>query len=449
MSRKNKFRFLTFIIIFFISFIACFAEDKDKSFESINLETINQNVKEQGSQLSDGSLKLTLKKALDIAMQNNRSVKEAISTLPVSEASLIIAKYFPNPTFGANTEFVKQGSIHPGQLGQNFELNRARHWRITIAKEQISKTELEIAKVLWEVHTQVHIGYSALSTGLAQFNLAKARADFYKSLLDIAQKKSQAGDISQLELNRAKMEYVVAQNDLDEAEKKLKRAKIDFNHLLGTDDLHEEVITTSIEELKPKIKVNEYQPLEKVLEEASSKRLEFAILEKEFGITRAQLKKAKWERIPVLYIEGGPARPNYHDNIWGPYFGTQFELPIFNRRQGEIKQAKAQIEHLEKQRERLKQDISAEATNALQDLELSEKQVFRFLDQLLNQSQDILEKIKEGYKGGKLSLTDVLNAEQRNRDLNQDYLNSLFNYQYSLASLEYAVGVPLYGLSEQ
>ncbi len=449
MFNINKLLLIVSLFIACNIFFVSFAEDEIDSLGNINLKNINQEENLKNDSNVSAEQKLTLKKALDIAMQNNRSVKEAISTLPVSEASLIIAKYFPNPMFGANTEFVKQGSIHPGQLGQSFELNRARHWRITIAKEQISKTELEIAKVLWEVHTQVHIGYSALSTGLAQFNLAKARADFYKSLLDIAEKKSQAGDISQLELNRAKMEYVVAQNDLDEAEKKLKRAKIDFNHLLGTDNLNEEVVPTSAEELKPKIKVNEYQPLAKVLEEASSKRLELAILEKEFGITRAQLKKAKWERIPVLYIEGGPARPNYHDNIWGPYFGTQFELPIFNRRQGEIKQAKAQIEHLEKQRERLKQDISAEATNSLQDLELSEKQVFRFLEQLLNQSQNILEKIKEGYKEGKLSLTDVLNAEQRNRDLNQDYLNSLFNYQYSLASLEYAVGVPLYGLSEQ
>ncbi|GEM_PF-2494801 len=390
---------------------------------------------------------LTLKDALTQAMANNHHIKSAIATLPVAEAQLIIAKYIPNPVVGSNSEIVKGGSLHPIQIGQSLELGRKRHWRIAIAKENISKKELEIAKILWETHTQVHSVYSALSVGIDLFELAKERVDFYKSLLDVAEKRFTAGDISRLELDRAKMELLSSENDLSEFEGRLKKAKVDFNHSLGRDS-NEEVVLQKSEELKPKIKMHEYKPLENIIVEALNKRLDLAILERDFGIVRAQLKKAEWERIPNLLVEGGPTRPSAGNNIWGPYVGLQFELPVFNRRQGEIKQAKAQIEYLKKEQDRIEHDINIEVTKALHDMEVREEQVGRFNEKLLGHSEDVLEMIKLGYKQGKLSLTDVLNAEQKNRDLRQKYLESLLNYQFALASLEYAVGVPLYGLTE-
>ncbi len=436
--KKKLFIILALNFIFSNLFLKTLAEDN-----SIAPVLIGEN-KNQQNNLN----KLTLKQALEEAMENNKRIKSAIATLPVSQASLIIAKYRPNPVFGPNIEFVKQGSIHPVQLGQAFELGRKRHWRIQIAKEQISKAELEIAKVLWETHTQVHGAYAALSLSLDLYALAEGRTGFYKSLVDIAEKKFDAGDISKLELNRTRMQLLDAENNFSEFNGRLKRAKINFNQALGrSPDL--DIVMAPSEELRPKIKIEEYSPLKQIISEAFAKRLELAILEKDFGVTRAQLKKAKWERVPNLFIEGAPARPNYHDNIWGPYVGIQFEIPVYNRKQGEIKQAKAQIEYLEKEKERIELDIKTEVENSLQDLKVREEQVHRFNEKLLGQSEDILEMIKEGYKLGKLSLTDVLNAEQQNRDLQFAYLESLLNYQLALAGLEYAVGVPLYNLSEK
>lgn len=391
---------------------------------------------------------LSLKDAIDIAMENNHHVKSAIATLPIAEAQLIIAKYRPNPVVGANSEIVSGGSTHPLQVGGQIEIGRKRYWRIKVAKEEISKRELEIAKVLWEIHTEVHSTYAALSAGLKLFELAKERKDFYVSLLDVAQKRYQAGDISMLELERAKIELLRAENDLADFDERLKRAKVDFNHILGREAVAE-VVLEDPEKLKPKIKLDEYDPLENVLNQALNKRLEMAILEKDFGITRAKLKKAFWEKIPNLYIEGGPARPNYHSNVWGPYVGAQVEVPIFNRKQGEITEAKAQVEYLQKEKERIQHDIAIDVANSLRELEVREKQVGNFEGKLLSESENIIEMIRMGYKRGKLSFTDVLNSEQQNRDIKVKYIESLLNYQLALAELEYAVGIPLYGLSEK
>lgn len=390
---------------------------------------------------------LSLQESLDFALKNNHHIKSALATLPIIEANLIIAKYFPNPTISSNSEVVKGGSFHPAELWQTLELGRKRHWRVQIAKEQISKAELEISKTIWEIHTQVHVGYADLVIGNELYELAKDRTEFYKILADVAEKRFKAGDISQLELKRAEMELLSSENSLSDFSGKLKKAEVEFNHLLGN-EVNQEVRLKDYLDLSPKMKLKNYPGIESILGEALSKRLEIAILERDYGIARAQLKKAKYERIPNLSVGGGAVRPSYRDGIWGPFFGAQFEVPIFNRKQGEIKQAKAQIEYLKNEEERIKHDISIDVANSVRDLEVREDQVDRFQEKLIGDSQDVLKMILTGYKKGKLSFTDVLNAEQTDRNIKQKYLESLYDYQFALSSLEYAVGVPLYGLTE-
>src|SRR3989338_5439226 len=103
---------------------------------------------------------LNLQEAIDYAIKNNKQIKALSATLPITEANLIIAKYRPNPILSSQNEAVKHGSLHPAQVALPLEIGRKRYWRAKVAKEQISKTELEIRKAIWETHTQIHSSYS-------------------------------------------------------------------------------------------------------------------------------------------------------------------------------------------------------------------------------------------------------------------------------------------------
>lgn len=435
-----KVRMLRLIIIFSTIFFASSSWAKTISLE--------QEEKVQVISNQEPSTTLTLEEAISIASENNKQIKSAIATLPVTQAKLIIAKYRPNPIFSSQNEAVKNGSLHPAQLAVPIEIGRKRHWRIDEAKEQISKTELEIRKVIWEIHTQVHANFTAVSVLNELLDIGKQRIEFYKTLVQIAEDRFSAGDVSGLDVNRAKIELSTAENELNEIEGKLKQAKVDFNLLLGRSP-ELEIILQEPDVLKPKQKLSANEGIKKIRAEALTKRLEIAILEKQYGITRAQLKKAQWERIPNLTVEGGGVKPSVGTNIWGPYFAIQSELPVFNRKQGEIKEAKAQIEYLEKEEDRLKLNIESEIANAVQYFEVREEQLQRYEEKLLGQSEGILDSIKFGYQKGKLSFTDVLNSEQKNRQVKEGYLQSILNYQVALSNLEYAFGVPLDKLGDK
>jgi cobalt-zinc-cadmium efflux system outer membrane protein len=391
--------------------------------------------------------KLSIQEAIDYAIKNNKQIKALSATLPVTEANLIIAKYRPNPILSSQNELVKQGSLHPAQVAVPLELGLKRHYRMKVAKEQISKTELEIRKAVWETHTQVHGAYSQVAVLEDLIGLAKQRKEFYEKLIQITKDRFEAGDISELDVDRANIELLTAENELNEFQGKLKQAKIDFKLLLGIKS-ENEITLEDVKTLKPKEKISENPIINELQTDVLKNRFEIAILEKEYGITKAQLKQAKWEIIPNLTIEGGAVKPSVGTNIWGPYLAAQAEIPVFNRKQGEIKRAKAQLDYLEKEEDRLKLVIESEISNALQYFKVREEQLQRYEEKLLGQSKNILELIEFGYQKGKLSLTDVLNAEQKNREVKQAYLQSVLNYQVAFSNLEYAFGVPLDDLGE-
>lgn len=396
----------------------------------------------------DISTKLNIQQAVDYAIKNNKQIKALSATLPITEANLIIAKYRPNPIIASQNEIVKNGSLHPVQVAVPLELGLKRHYRMKVAKEQISKTELEIRKTIWEIHTQVHGSYSQVVVLNNLIDLAKERKEFYETLLQIAKDRFDAGDISGLDIDRANLELLTAENELNELEGKSKQAKIDFNLLLGIKP-ENEITLQDTSTIKPKEKLSENPRITELHADALKNRLEIAILEKDYGITEAQLKQAKWERIPNLQIEGGAVKPSIGTNIWGPYLAAQAELPVFNRRQGEIKKAKAELDYLAKEEDRLKLVIESEISNALQYFKVREEQLKRYEEKLLGQSQNILESIQFGYQKGKLTLTDVLNAEQKNREVKQAYLQSILNYQIAFSNLEYAFGIPLDDLGDK
>lgn len=438
---KNIIIYIAILVLITQAPLASFAELKLLEEEQIDLET-------KSSSQSNDSAFLSLKQALDIALKNNHHVRSALATLPVEKANLIIAKYRPNPYIGSDVEAATGGSLHPADLGIELELGRKRHWRIQVAKEKISKKELEIRKVLWEVHAEVHIAYASLSVMQELLDFAKKRTQFYNSLAEVAQKRLKAGDISELEYAQAKMQLLKSENAESIFEGELRKAKVEFNHLLGRDP-KESISLDNAETLKPNIDLHDHPKLKEIIDNALEKRLEIAILEKDYGIKKAEIKKAKWERLPNLAIEAGATKPSLGSGSWGPYFAAMAEIPVFNRKQGEIKKAESEVKFLEKEEDRIKHDIQIEVANSYEFLEVAEEQIHRFKEKLLGESKNILEMIQRGYKKGKLSFSEVLIAEQQDREVRQSYLESLLKYRVTLASLEHAVGEPLYDFGEK
>ncbi len=387
-------------------------------------------------------LELSPKAALDEALQSNLQIKALSASIPITEANLIVAKYRPNPIIISNTEIVKGGSLHPIQIGAIIETGKKRYWRMQVANEEISKARLEVEKIIWEIRTQVKIAYADLSIKKAFLELAKERFDFLTFLLESVKKQQKEKTVSEIELERVSLEILRAENIINERSKQLTVSQIGFNQLLHR-VLKSTLTVLSAKELQPKFELSKYPDLDKLIEKALEKRIEIGILEKQYGIVRAQLNRAKNDRIPNVYFEAGPVKPSIGTNIWGPYVGGYTEIPLFNRKQGEIMSAIATQEFLKMQKEKTREDITVEVMKSYEELLLNEEILKIFQNEMRNHSANLIRKTLDGYEKGLFTLSDVLDAEEKDRDVDEGYLGSILEYQIALARLEYAVGEPI------
>lgn len=413
---------------------------------SINLAYANPG---NGETFSNTELTVSFATAKELAIKNNKEIQVKLSTLPITQTNLIVAKYRPNPIISSQNELVTGGSLHPIQMALPLEIGKKRFYRQEIAKEEIAKTELEINKLIWETHIKVHPYYTSVVVLQDLLVLAEGRRKFFQDLYNISKDRYEAGDAAKLDLERSYLEVVASENYVNEIEAKLAQARINLTQLLGLSPKQQIVMDVKQEDLKPTQILSTGAEMQSYMNGALAKRLEVAILEKDYGIKRAQLKQSQWEKIPNLVVEGGVVQPSVGDDNWGPYVAMQAELPIFNRKQGEIKRAKAELEYLDREKDRLDLSIKSEIENAFVNFQTREKQLRRFEQNALSQSQSILESIQFGYKQGQLTLTDILNAEQKNREIKENYLQSILNYQIAFADLEYALGVELDGLIKE
>lgn len=383
--------------------------------------------------------------ALQISLKENLRIRTASTSIPISEANLIIAKYRPNPIIISNAEIVKGGSLHPIQVGAQIEVGKKRYWRMQVAKEEISRTKLEVEKIIWEIRTEVKIAYADMSVKKEYLELAKTRVAFLSLLLSCVEKQQKNKTGIKSDFERVNVESLRVKNVLNEKIEELADSQLNFNHLMHK-DLKSTFDVLPAKELQPKIEISKYPNLDKLIEKALEKRIEIGILEKEYGIVRAELNRAKSERIPNVYFEAGPVKPSLGTNIWGPYIGGYTEVPLFNRKQGEIKGTFATQDLLEIQKEKIKEDITVEVIKSYRQLLLSEEILKTFQNEINNHSENLTNKVLDDYEKGLLTLSDVLDAEERNRDIDEEYLESILEYQIALARLEYSIGMPIFEL---
>jgi cobalt-zinc-cadmium efflux system outer membrane protein len=118
------------------------------------------------------------------------------------------------------------------------------------------------------------------------------------------------------------------------------------------------------------------------------------------------------------------------DNATGDTIaGVQLQLPIpiFDRNQGGIRQAQANVSAAARAVDRLTLDLQTRLAAAFQRYNSAQNQVRRYTEPggILSNAERTLELIRAGYRAEEFSVLDLLNAQTTFSQANLSYLNSL------------------------
>jgi cobalt-zinc-cadmium efflux system outer membrane protein len=185
--------------------------------------------------------------------------------------------------------------------------------------------------------------------------------------------------------------------------------------------------------------VNADELVEKIVNQSPAVRIA------ELGIKRAEatLVRAKRESIPDLQIRGGMQQngellsaPNGRPVGLQGFAEVGVRIPIFNRDQGNIATAKADVERAKREVERVKLVLRERSASVVQNYTFSETAVDRYKNQMIPRALKAYEMYAQKYKEMASAYPQVLIAQRTLMQLEVSYISALETFATSSVSLQ-------------
>jgi cobalt-zinc-cadmium efflux system outer membrane protein len=156
---------------------------------------------------------------------------------------------------------------------------------------------------------------------------------------------------------------------------------------------------------------------------------------------RAALALERALRIPDLTLSGGVRR--FEDTDDTMYlFGLSIPLPIFDRNQGGVREARFSLEKAAEEQRAAAVRIRTELSEALGALSSAHAEALTLKRVALPAAEQAFTAAREGYRQGKFGFLEVLDAQKTYAEVRYQYIESLVAYHRSIARLERLIGGP-------
>jgi len=367
-----------------------------------------------------------------MASRQNLELAAARQRRGVTQAEVQIASQRPNPT--ASVSVLRDTPHESLFFSQPLEIGGKRGRRMDLAREQVGLTEVEIATLAHQVRRSVREAYYAAALARGVTAQQDKNRQLAQRLLDIARARFEAGDVPELEVLQAELEWNRAEADFAVAQQQEKAAFSQLNVVLNVPPETQWELVSSLEDLPPQTALPDlFQRAEE-----SNPDLQHLLQEQEVEKSRGALLRA--ERIPNLDLEFGTDFNAPPDFRVGPRSQLSLVLPLFSRNQGEIAQSTASLRVLEGETRATQRAVTGRVEAAYLDLGARQTQVELYHRNLIPATIRLEDLAEQSYRAGKASILTVLDAQRNVQQTQRAYLESLFELQTAFARLEEIVG---------
>jgi len=388
---------------------------------------------------------ITVDQAITLALANNPNLKAIRTQVDQNRAQEITAGLRPNPVLSGDSQFLP--IFNPSQftsdtldslaqfdlgVGYLFERGGKRKARLNAARDATAVTASQVADA--ERTLKFNVAQQFINVLLAKSNLAFAEQDLngFQQTVNISQERYRAGDISESDLLKIKIQMLQFQTDVASARVAKAQALVTLRQLMGYDSVPREYDVAG--DLA-------YEPMTLSLTDLEARALKERpdVRAAQQGITAAQsqvrLAKANGKQDLDLTLNfthvSGQSSSSWFFNI---------PLPIFDRNQGEIKRTLFAADQAKFSSTSAEEGALADVRNAYESALSNDEIVKLYTSGYLKQSEDSREISNYAYKGGAATLLDLLDAERSYRATQLAYRQALATYMLSIEQLRQAVG---------
>ncbi|MCP1386355.1 TolC family protein [Runella salmonicolor] len=386
----------------------------------------------------------SLHRALQTAKSNNPFLKKDQFNINIAESDIVTAQLRPNPILNNQSLQLVKSSVYPNdskwsnasnrqvwwQLTKPVQLPKQRQYKIEIATQNAQvaqKSYIEAERNLFQATAVKWLDVWAQRKQLDILQSAKKNID---TLVTINKLRLKSEVISETDFVRTELlanQYLL---QIKSAEREYQNALNELKLLIGTQDEIQIDTTDQFSYSFP-------DSFNELLQQALSARSDLDVLESTIDATKTNIKLQKALALPQpeLGIIYNPQNTMPYLGIYGTV-----DLPFFSRNQGEIKKSYFFKQQAEQYLDAARRQVQTELTNAYTTYQTQRQNVQDFT-KVLQQSQDILNKVRYAYLRGGTSIIDFLEAQRSWLDTQQQYYDTLRQFRSSYIQLLYTSGL--------
>ncbi len=365
-----------------------------------------------------------------MALENNPTIAQAQAAIRAAEGRKIQAGLYPNPILGYMGEelsfrapsrtsehllFLEQSIVTGGKLKKSRDIFLQAQTQAEAEQEAQRLRVLNTVRILY---------YEVL--GVQQ--LVELREELSKiaaEAVDISEQLYNVGAADRPDVLEAEIESELAELDLRAARYNLEQVWQILGTVVGDPSLGQARLEGDLEAKLPML--DRGTLLATLLHESPE------IKRAEAGVQRAEaiLRRAQAEPIPDLILRGGLGY-NYEqlDALGGStgmegFIEVGVKIPIFDRNQGNIATAQAEIDRAGREVRRLELSLRARLASAFTRYSISRDTVERYRSRILPQAQQAYDLYLGKFRQMAAAYPQVLIAQRTLSQVRTDYVGAL------------------------
>lgn len=273
-----------------------------------------------------------------------------------------------------------------------------------------------------------------INVELAESSLDLAQQDLgsFQNTVAISDAQYRAGDISEDDLLKVKLQMLQFQTDVSQARLTSVQDLSDLRQLLGYESVPADYDVTG---------QFEYAAVPGNLEDFQAKAMQSRpdLRAAQQGVTAANSQYALQKAIGKRDVTAQINYTHVADVSTASLFG-QIQLPIFDRNQGEIARAQYAINQARETQQSTNNQVLTDVRDAYESVRSNDEIVSLYRSGYLDEAQQDRDISEYAYRRGAASLLDFLDAERSYRATQLGYRQSLASYLLAVEQLREAVG---------
>lgn len=374
---------------------------------------------------------VTLESLEQFAMSTNPTLTQLQAHVDAANGRWLQVGLYPNPEIAYSAPEIGNSGT-PGQQGAYFQqefvtadklgLNRkAAEWDIERAKQELATQQLRVL-------TDVRRGFYAV-------RVAQERVKIAEELQTISQTAVQkAKDLVKLQepvtvLNQAEIEAELATILVENSRTQREAQWRSLAAVIGRPGLPLQEVAGELDIDAPQV------AWEQTLDRIERESPELAVASARLEQTRWALQRASVQAVPNVTVQAGAM---YDYGTRDPIATVQISLPIpiFNRNQGGIVEAHANVLAAQQAVQRVELSLQQRFAVVYQQYEQARQQATRYDETILNKAKRNLELNLQSYEAGQSAYLPVLTAQRSYSQARLAWLNALEQLWFATVQIE-------------